>query len=146
MHPEMRMLGEHRRLFDNQLGILLMTLVIPVRLQSIQTGIFKPYLLPLFQLKFVVVEVVLHSLDEVIEDGVLPLELVEVFGECLGEVLLLHDEEELFHGGCSLAVGDAVEDGLGGLGVGYLPSNGMGSHHLVFSVGPTLPAVETGET
>jgi hypothetical protein len=66
MHPQRRMLRQHCSLLDRQLSLLVMVIDIPEGLNLVQTGSFKPDLLPLIKCEVLVVEVVLHAFDEVV--------------------------------------------------------------------------------
>ena len=92
MHAQSLVLWQNRGLLNYQFRVLLAAMVIPEWLDLVQAGLFKPNMLPLLQLELVIGEVMLHSVDKIGENGVLPLEFMEVFAQSLREVLLSNDE------------------------------------------------------
>mgnify|MGYP000885012452 CR=1 FL=1 len=63
---------------DQQLGIFLAAVMVPEWLNLIEARLFKPNMLPLLKFELIVGEVVLHSIDKIGENGILPLEFVEI--------------------------------------------------------------------
>mmetsp|Transcript_33619 Transcript_33619/g.51813 ORF Transcript_33619/g.51813 Transcript_33619/m.51813 type:complete len:794 (-) Transcript_33619:283-2664(-) len=74
--------------------------------------------------------------DEVLELGVLILELLEVRGKSNLEDLSAEVEEGLVQPGSALAVGNSVENVLGSLGVDHVQGDGVGGVLLVLTQAP----------
>jgi len=135
-------LGGEAGLLDGDCGVGRVVLRVPQGLDEVEGSLLEPELPPGCEGELGDLEVGLHFCEEVIDGGVVPLVLMEVLGEGFAEVVLLHEVEQLLHGGCALGVGDAVEDGVCDGGVLDLAPDGVGGDHLVLVVPPALALQE----
>lgn len=138
------MLGSEHWLLDHNLSVLSGLLWVPLCFNQIERSIVQPQLSPLLQGELWKGEILLHFSEEILDRSIIPFVFVEILRECLAEVLLFHQVQQLLHGGCSFRVSDSVEDWISHARVSNFTSNWVSSDHLVLMVSPTFSLKEGG--